>query len=68
MATKCTKIDTVDSLDAGFHQVPLVQKSLKIHNNVMQHHLSKISKEKQKLFYNKKNLKIQFTIEITIDR
>ena len=43
------KLDRICSLDAGFQQVPLVQKFWKFHNMVMEHHIFfKISEEKEK--------------------
>ena len=47
-AAKYAKLDRVGNLYAGFRQVPLVQNFWKFHSIVIEHHLLKISQEKQK--------------------
>ena len=64
MVSNYANIDRVGSLDAGFQQVPLVQKFWNFHYMVIEHRFFKISEEKQNIFPEFFFPKIQFTIEI----
>ena len=63
MVAKYAKLERVDRLAANFQQAPLVQNFWNFHNIVIEHQKIKISEEKEKLFFNKKNPKIKFTME-----
>ena len=65
MAAKYAKIDRVDTFDADFQQVPLVQNFWNFPNIVMDHQWFKIRNKKSKQnFFNNIYPKLQFTIDI----
>ena len=64
IAAKYAQINRIGSLDARFQQVPLVQNFLNFLCIVTEHQYFKVSEKKQKIFFNKTNPKIQFTITL----
>ena len=51
MAVKYAKIERVDSLNAWFQKVPLVQIFSNFHNIVMRQQSFEINEQKQEIFY-----------------